>query len=144
MRSGIGFALLCVAACSSTTEPANGVNLRIVNVAAAAGPVAYITFVASNESSATLYLPRCGEDISVEVERRDADAWVNASAAICPAGLRADPIRLAAGAQFTSHRSVSGMGTFRLHASTFQEDTTMAPHTLRAHGDAYSASFPVR
>ena len=94
------------------------------SVASVAGPVAFgfqggtvsspIVVSVRNTGDQVVFLPRCGEHMLPEIERRSEGQWVNAAEAICPAGPRMDPIRLAVGAVYRDSIGVRQAGTYRL------------------------------
>src|SRR4051812_18395054 len=98
MTRSVALMLLALSACSVPSDPSPGLRLVVSsqtrNVDSSYTNVA---FVVVNETERTVFLPRCGDVIATEVERAESDAWTNASAAICPANLRADAIRLEPG-----------------------------------------------
>ena len=67
-----------------------------------------------NAGDEAVFLERCGDRMLPAVERRSEDAWVNTAAAICPASLRMDPIRLEAGAVHQESLGKMQPGTYRL------------------------------
>jgi len=67
-----------------------------------------------NISDGVVFLPRCGDRVLPAIERRSGGKWVNAAAAICPASLRMDPIRLDVGAVHQDGLPVTQPGTYRL------------------------------
>ena len=103
-------AVLC-AACGDATVP-HPPRLDVTITVQSTSPV--ISFTATNRSGAVVYLPRCGDRVSVEVERLKDGSWINAAAAVCLANLRMDPFELAPGASVQSQATVTGPGRFRL------------------------------
>jgi hypothetical protein len=97
-------------ACSAPTEP-RPITLEIRSLHATSSG---IPFAVVNLTDEVVYIPRCGEAISVAVERRIGGAWINAGAAVCLAANRMDPIRLAPGEELASARGFTGHGRFRL------------------------------
>ena len=73
-----------------------------------------IAVAVRNISDDVVFLPRCGDHVLPAIERRSGGEWVNAAAAICPANLRMDPIRLDVGAVHQDRVTVTQPGTYRL------------------------------
>jgi hypothetical protein len=71
-------------------------------------------FSIRNTGNAVVYLPRCGDHVLPEIERRAEAGWVNAAAAVCPATFRMDPILLEVSAVRTDSVTVIAPGTYRL------------------------------
>ena len=141
-RAGIGvLASVFAACCSSPTDIPEGVYLRVVDQTPSAMDILHstnVTFEVTNRSTRAVFLPRCGEEVATEVERSEADAWVNASAAFCLANLRQNAIRLEPGSHITSARGVSGTGRFRLRSGVARHSSDAMPWEL------FSPPFDIR
>ncbi|CAN5277357.1 hypothetical protein BH24GEM2_BH24GEM2_12200 [soil metagenome] len=73
-----------------------------------------VPWVVENQGSETAYLSRCGDRLSFELERWENTAWVNASAAICPAIYSMVPLPLAPGQALRGVGQISTPGRYRL------------------------------
>jgi hypothetical protein len=115
LRAGL-VCLIAMAACAFPTGDSWEISMEVTGESAAPNPPGrLITFAVVNRSNETHWVPRCGDRISVAVERLDAQ-WVSHEAAICPANLPADPIQIEPGAEVVSQKVISGAGLFRLRS----------------------------
>lgn len=78
-----------------------------------------------NTSGDVVFLPRCGDHVLSAIERRSGDEWINAAAALCPASLRMDPIRLDVGTVHQDSVALTQPGTYRLRLAILRQ--TAAP-----------------
>lgn len=125
---------LCGTLGCGLTEPDHGLRLVVLGQPSATTT----SFVAVNQGNRTFYVPRCGDRLSVAVEKRVSEGWVNAAAALCLAVERMDPITLDPGASFESFVGITGPGIFRLH--TGKTESASSEMTF----DLYSAPFEIK
>jgi hypothetical protein len=71
-----------------------------------------VPFVVTNNGS-TVFLARCGDWLSTEVERWTGGNWVNASAAICPATADMSPVVLPSREAQSAATVVRAKGVYR-------------------------------
>jgi hypothetical protein len=102
-------AISALAACQSVSPSPEPVAFSFQG--GASSPIAVSV---RNISDDVVFLPRCGDHVLPAIERRSGDDWVNAAAAICPANLRMDPIRLDVGAVHQDKVAVTQSGTYPL------------------------------
>jgi hypothetical protein len=73
-----------------------------------------VPWVVENQASETVYLARCGDRLSFEIERWENAAWVNAKAAICPAIYNMASLPLAPSEVLRGVEKISAPGRYRL------------------------------
>lgn len=119
MRSGF-FLLVLLAVFSgcqmlSTAPKVSRVELVVEEIALDRGGHTYaVPWIVKNEGSETVYLSRCGDRLSFELEQWKNAGWVNASAAICPAIYSMVPLPLAPGEALRGRGTISAPGRYRL------------------------------
>ena len=118
MARSLSVLLLLLAGCASPFG-ASAPDLRIrtdrdEHVGHPTTSVATVEFTVTNEGVETIYLPRCGENLSVAVDRREDGEWRQAQSGICPANQEMSPVALEAGESIESAVSVDGPGQFRI------------------------------
>ena len=129
MRSGF-FLLVLLAVFSgcrmlSTAPEVSRVHLVVESTTFALdrGGHAYVVpWVVENQGSETVHVSRCGDRLSFELERWENTAWVNASAAICPAIYSTVPLPLAPGEELRGVEKISGPGRYRLRLWVSKRD----------------------
>jgi hypothetical protein len=75
---------------------------------------AIVTFLIRNRLDAPVSVLRCGDRVSVDVERFSAHEWTNAGAAICQTDRDMSPLMLAPGESVVDSVSVHQPGSYRL------------------------------
>ena len=73
-----------------------------------------VPWVVENEGSQTVYLSRCGDRLSFEVERWENSSWVNARSAVCITILNMTSRPLAPGEDLRGVEQISSPGRYRL------------------------------
>lgn len=122
---GVLLCVLATAACAFPTGDSWEVSMEVTGESTAPNPPGkIITFVVVNRSNETHWVPSCGGEVSVAVERLNSQ-WVSHEAAACPLNVTTTPIQLEPGADFTSQKVISGEGLFRLRTG----------HTKHAQGE---------
>lgn len=114
-----GALLALAAACAALpTEEAPGAVSATTHAAVherdPSAPAVHVAFTIRNHGPDALSFGRCGTAVAAEVERRAADGWVQASAAVCPAHLPMVPLELPPGAEYESRVPVAEPGRYRI------------------------------
>jgi hypothetical protein len=111
---GVLLCLLATAACAFPTGDSWAISMEVTGESTAPNPPGkVISFVVVNRSNETHWVPSCGGEVSVAVERLEGQ-WVSHAAAACPLNLTTVPIQIEPGADVTSQKLISGEGLFRL------------------------------
>lgn len=76
--------------------------------------VSSVGFTVKNEGDESLYLPRCGDEVSVAVDRREGGDWRQAYSGICQALSLSSPLELKPGESVRSVVSVGEAGRYRI------------------------------
>lgn len=111
--------LLALAGCRALSTAPDSPQVRIEVESAtfrldpSVGAVA-VPFSVRNIGEETVYLARCGDSVSAELERWEGGEWVNAAAAICLAIYDMSPLPLGAGEMRRSAHGVHKPGRYRL------------------------------
>ncbi|MFL5538804.1 MAG: hypothetical protein ACJ8J0_07405 [Longimicrobiaceae bacterium] len=111
-------ALLLAAACSDASGPADDARVRTdasVYTIPGGGPApseVRVGFTVRNTGSDPIALPNCGVNVAVQVERREAAAWVVVSSSACPT-IYSTRV-LAPGEIAEGFIAVNGAGRYRL------------------------------
>lgn len=104
-------------ACAFPTGDSMEANIEVTGRTASTDPPGtMISFVVVNRSNAALWVPSCGSDIAVAVERLDGQ-WTSHTSAVCTTNLAMVPFRMEAGEQLSSQTIISGTGVFRLRGA---------------------------
>lgn len=108
-----------LASCSSITEPSGTPDLRLgvageLFVRSSETGAARVPFVLHNRGTATVRVPRCGDDVTLEVMKAEGSAWAQYGSGICPANLNMVPIAVEPGESVEGTWMVSEPGRFRL------------------------------
>jgi hypothetical protein len=76
--------------------------------------VSSVGFTVTNDGDESIYLPRCGEQVTVAIDRRDGGDWRQAYSGICQAIYQATPLELKPGESVRSVVSVGEAGRYRI------------------------------
>lgn len=79
-----------------------------------------------NTGNDVVFLPRCGNDMLMAIDRRSGDSWTNATAGLCQTNLRMDAIGLDVGTTYVDSVLVTPPGTYRLRIA-IQPRSSAAP-----------------
>jgi len=110
--------LLLLAGCTSSLG-SSGPELQVRTeqeeyVASPISSVSPVGFTVTNDGDESIYLPRCGEQVAVAVDRRDGGDWRQAYSGICQAIYEASPLELKPGESVRSVVSVGAAGRYRI------------------------------
>jgi len=122
-------------ACNSSTVPSGRVQVPIDRASFQAP--AQVHFSVRNETAQTIFVSRCGERVSLAIERHRMGAWENAGAAICPANLLMAPAELRSGEALSDSVRVADPGEYRLVVN-------YGSGVLRVLYGAFSSSFVIQ
>ena len=110
--------LVFLAACTSPFgSSAPELQVRTDQEEYVAHPIGFISpvgFTVKNEGDASIYLPRCGDQVTVAVDRREGGEWRQAYSGICPAVNVSSPLELKPGESVRSVVSVGEPGRYRI------------------------------
>ena len=113
---GVLLCALATAACAFPTGDSWEVSMEVTGESTAPNPPGkIITFVVVNRSNETRWVPSCGGEVSVAVERLESQ-WVSHEAAACPLNVTTAPIQIEPGADVAGEKVISGSGLFRLRS----------------------------
>jgi hypothetical protein len=108
-------AVLAAVGCQSTLEPSEAVRLELSDTTfIRAGLSATVPFTLANRSDQAVLVPRCGDALTVAVERWNGNEWIAYLSGICPAIYPMAPATLEKGSDRASVVSVSEPARFRL------------------------------
>ena len=99
-------------------------------------------FAIRNTGSQVLFLSRCGDRLLPEIERRTASEWTNVAAAVCPANVRMDPIRLEVGAVLLDSVTVTTVGLYRLRVAVLVGSPSAQPEVVSSPSFAIAPPTP--
>lgn len=118
MAKSLSVLLLLLAGCSSPFgSSAPDLRVRTDREEYVTSPIAFVTgieYTVTNQGDETIYLPRCGDQLSVAVDRRQDGEWRQAHSGICQANQVMSAIALEAGESTRSILGVGGTGRFRI------------------------------
>ena len=125
-----------LAGCTSATDSPPELRLRTTQSEYA--PTAVIQVHIENHTTDAMYVSHCNDRVSLLVQRRAGDAWVNHSGAACLAIYPMGERRIDAGASVQETLAIAEPGDYRLQL-----------HARRGHEDfgstvVYSGAFKVR
>ncbi len=108
-----------LASCSSITEPSGAPDLRLgvageLFVRSPETGAARVPFVLQNRGTATVRVPRCGDDVTVEAIKEEGSAWAQHNSGICRTNLNMAPIAVEPGESVEGTWLVSEPGRFRI------------------------------
>ena len=108
-----------LASCSSITEPSGTPDLKLgvageLFVRSSETGVARVPFVLQNRGTATVRVPRCGDDVSVEAMKEEGSAWAQYGSGICQTDRNMVPIAVEPGGSVEGTWRVSQPGRFRI------------------------------
>jgi hypothetical protein len=110
--------LVFLAACTSPFgSGGSGLEVRTEQdeyVAAPLSSVSNVGFTVKNEGAESIYLPRCGEQVAVAVDRREGGDWRQVHSSICQAVNVSTPVELKPGESVRSVVNVGAPGRFRI------------------------------
>lgn len=118
VRTGL---LVLLAGCASATGPDSPADValsldlsaetftRDPRTGSAATP-----FILENRGGATVLVPRCGDEVSVEVERQQGGRWTQYASGRCLANVVMTPVALPSGASVRGVWRAGEAGRFRL------------------------------
>lgn len=109
------FSLSVLGACVVPTTPENEYPV-LVTIAALdlRGSTLEVHFQIRNESDRSIWLPRCGDWVTIFVERHESGTWQQYSSSVCPAIFLTIPLKLEPGGSVGSAVSISVPGRYRL------------------------------
>lgn len=129
--------LLMAAACDSDPAgPARGLRADAVVDDRAASDAPNVTLQLRNGGSRSVYLPPCGDDAMVTLERREEGRWTDHPLQVCPLMLSA-PLELAPGEVAATEHRVDEPGRYR---ARYHARASADP---RAPASAVTAEFTV-
>ena len=110
--------LVFLAACASPME-SSGPELQVRTeqeeyVANPISSISSIGFSVTNEGDESIYLPRCGDQVSVAVDRREGGDWRQAYGGFCQAIYQSSPLELKPGESVRSVVTVGEAGRYRI------------------------------
>ncbi len=142
MKSAFVFLPLALcAACGDSTFPSpQPVDVAVTSQTTSQREplVTTISFVVTNRTTQVVYIPSCGDRVSVELERRQDGSWINAGAAICLANLPMGPMPLGPRGFIRSEVAVAGTGSFRLRTGVTANPATAMDWNI------YSPTFGIQ
>jgi hypothetical protein len=108
-----------LASCSPVTGPSGTPDLSLgvsgeLFVRSSDTGAARVPFVFHNRGTATVRVPRCGDDVTVEAMKAEGSNWAQYNSGICPANLNMVPVAVKPGESLEGTWTVGQPGRFRI------------------------------
>ncbi|HEY0026226.1 MAG TPA: hypothetical protein VGB24_25265 [Longimicrobium sp.] len=136
--------LILLAACSSPFGSSGPeLTVRTEQEEYVANPISFVHavwFTVTNEGDESIYLPRCGAQVIVAVDRREGGDWRQAygGSGICPAIYESGPMEVRPG---DSVRSAAGVGVGRYRIRVRATDTPGSSRFDEAVSNAFTVEY---